>query len=97
MPELSRRNVIRGAAITAGAAAASAAPAAKAVAHVRAAIEDGQLQPGERIRPIRDLADEWDVGYSTLTHAMAILQEEGLLVARAGKGTFVAERQPGGA
>jgi DNA-binding GntR family transcriptional regulator len=61
------------------------------VKHVRAAVASGDLQPGERLPAVRDLADAWEVGYSTMTHAMAVLQEEGLLVARAGKGTFVAE------
>lgn len=60
------------------------------VAHVTAAVESGDLQPGERIPAIRDLADDWDVGYSTLVHAMAVLRERGILAARAGKGTFVA-------
>lgn len=64
------------------------------VAHVRAAIASGQLLPGDRLPAVRYLADDWEVGYSTLTQAMGILQDEGLLVARAGKGTFVAEQPP---
>lgn len=62
------------------------------VTHIRKSIADGQLRPGERLPAVRDMADDWEIGYSTMTHAMAVLQAEGLLVARAGKGTFVAER-----
>ena len=61
------------------------------VSHIRAAIEGGQLQPGERLPAVRDMADDWEVGYSTMTHAMSVLQADGLLIARAGKGTFVTE------
>ena len=61
------------------------------VTHVTRAIESGELQPGERIPALRDLADQWEIGYSTLTRAMAELQKRGVLVARAGKGTFVAQ------
>ena len=64
-------------------------------AHVRAAVRSGALAPGERLPAVRDLSDAWEVGYSTMTHAMAVLQEEGLLIARAGKGTFVAGGTPG--
>jgi DNA-binding GntR family transcriptional regulator len=59
------------------------------VTHVLAQIESGQLQPGERIPALRDLADQWSIGHSTIVRAMGILQERGALVARAGKGTFV--------
>lgn len=62
------------------------------VSHVIAAIESGELSAGERIPALRDLADDWEVGHSTIVRAMGILQERGVLVARAGKGTFVAEK-----
>lgn len=60
------------------------------VDHFLAEIQAGHLVAGERIPALRDLADQWEVGHSTLVHASAILQERGVLVARAGKGTFVA-------
>lgn len=61
------------------------------VAHFLAEIEAGRLVAGERIPALRDLAEDWEIGHSTLVHASAILQDRGVLVARAGKGTFVAE------
>lgn len=39
----------------------------------------------------RELAEEWEVGYSTVTDAIADLKARGVLVAAMGKGTFVAE------
>lgn len=63
------------------------------IAHFLAEIEAGHVEPGERIPALRDLAEEWEIGHSTLVRATGILQERGVLEARAGKGTFVAERQ----
>jgi DNA-binding GntR family transcriptional regulator len=65
----------------------------QAVAHIVAEIQAGHLLPGERLPALRDLADAWEIGHSTLVHATGILQDRGVLVARAGKGTFVAELQ----
>lgn len=62
--------------------------------HITAAVTSGDLAPGDRIPAGRDLAEDWQVGYSTVMHAMAVLQERGIVVAAQGKGTFVAG-QPG--
>lgn len=64
------------------------------VDHVTAAVERGDLRPGEKLPAGRDLAEEWEVGYSTVTDAMQLLKERGILVAAMGKGTFVAESRP---
>jgi DNA-binding GntR family transcriptional regulator len=61
------------------------------VDHITSAVERGELQPGEKLPAGRELAEEWEVGYSTITDAMDILKERGILVAAMGKGTFVAE------
>ncbi len=63
--------------------------------HVEQAIKDGNLQPGDRIPAGRYLAEDWGIGYTTVMHAMAVLQERGVLVATIGKGTFVAEKEEG--
>lgn len=62
------------------------------VAHVTAAVERGDLRPGDRLPAGRDLAEDWEVGYSTVNHAMKVLAERGVIVATLGKGTFIAER-----
>lgn len=61
------------------------------IAHVLAEIGAGHLVAGERLPALRDLAEDWEIGHSTLVKATGILQEQGVLVARPGKGTFVAE------
>lgn len=55
-------------------------------------IEAGRLTPGQKFADSRDLADEWGVAYLTVRRAFRELAERGLVVARVGKGTFVAER-----
>lgn len=62
---------------------------------VEASIRRGDLQPGERLPAVRDLAEEWEVGGNTITHAWAILRERGVIVSAHGKGTFVPEAAGG--
>ncbi len=51
----------------------------------------GILRPGERLPPERELAERLTVSRPSLREAIALLQEAGLLTARAGAGVFVAE------
>jgi DNA-binding GntR family transcriptional regulator len=72
--------------------ASSATPLYEQVAsHIATAIGEGVLLPGDRLPAERDLADDWEIGYQTVRHAMAVLRERGLIVSRIGKGTFVSE------
>jgi len=74
----------------------SAVPLYEQIArHVTAAIASGDLAPGDRIPAGRYLAEDWGIGYSTVMHAMTVLQDRGILVATQGKGTFVAEPSGG--
>jgi len=54
------------------------------------AVEKGDLRPGEKLPGGRELAEDWEVGYSTITEAMKVLIARGVLVSGQGKGTFVA-------
>lgn len=60
---------------------------------LRAAIESGVLQPGDRLPPARELAGELDVNFNTVARAYRQLAGEGYLEARRGRGTVV--RRPG--
>ena len=60
--------------------------------HIASAVERGDLQPGEKLPAGRELAEDWEVGYSTINEAMKLLVASGVLVAAMGKGTFVAEQ-----
>jgi molybdate-binding protein/DNA-binding transcriptional regulator YhcF (GntR family) len=50
----------------------------------------GELQPGDRLPPIRQAAGDWGVNLNTVARAYAALAERGILETRAGGGTVVA-------
>jgi len=51
----------------------------------------GILRPGERLPSERELSERLGVSRPSLRDAVAVLQDQGLLVSRAGAGIFVAE------
>lgn len=57
---------------------------------LRAAIDDGELAPGERLPSGRELAAEYGVAAMTIQHAVRLLREEGRLQTWQGRGVFVA-------
>ena len=59
-----------------------------------ARIERGRLAPGERLRPVRDLAAELSLAPNTVARAYRELEAAGLVVGRGRHGTFVTERLP---
>ena len=62
---------------------------------IREAIVSKQLQEGEQLPPVRDLAYRIGVTPGTVARAYAVLTDEGRLEAGVGRGTFVARRKPG--
>ena len=58
--------------------------------HLAARITSGELAPGSRLPPERDLAAEYRVAHDTIRRATALLRERGLIVTVHGRGTFVA-------
>jgi DNA-binding FadR family transcriptional regulator len=62
---------------------------------LRGAIESGVLRPGDRLPPLRELADQVGVNANTLRAAYAKLEAEGLIETRHGSGTFITGRAPG--
>jgi DNA-binding GntR family transcriptional regulator len=63
---------------------------------VAQAIEDkvatGALRPGDKLPAEQDMAEEYQVAYSTIRRAMRELRERGLVESIWGKGTFIVER-----
>lgn len=57
-------------------------------------IASGSLGPGERLPPVRAMAEMLGVAPNTVAKAYRELEAAGLLVARGRHGTFVAERLP---
>lgn len=53
-------------------------------------IESGELKPGDRLPPERELSRQLGVNRLTLRQALGVLKDRGLIVQRQGSGTFVA-------
>jgi len=56
-----------------------------------AAISTGDLRPGDRLPPIRQLAQFLGINRNTVGQAYRLLEQEGYLVTRAGGGTTIAD------
>jgi DNA-binding GntR family transcriptional regulator len=55
---------------------------------IAARIESGEITL--RLPAERALAEEYKVSYQTLRHSMEVLRDQGLIITRQGRGTFVA-------
>src|SRR3546814_6392271 len=60
------------------------------------AIREGRLKPGDRVPSEADLVGQFDVSRMTANRALRELQSAGILVRRAGSGSFLAEPKPNG-
>lgn len=58
---------------------------------LRRRIESGQWQPGQKISTLEELEAEFQVARVTVRQAIEILEGEGLVQRRQGKGTFVVD------
>ena len=56
---------------------------------LRRRIEEGQWQAGQKISTLEELESEFQVARVTVRQAIDLLQKEGLVQRRQGKGTFV--------
>ncbi len=64
------------------------------VEHIRATIESGELRPGDRLPPERELARKLKISRSSLRAGLGFLSAMGVLKSRHGAGTFVSEGPP---
>jgi DNA-binding LacI/PurR family transcriptional regulator len=60
---------------------------------IRDQITSGKLLPGQRLPSMRQLCNELNIAYATVARAVRQLVEEGVLEAKAGRGTRVAIRR----
>lgn len=63
-------------------------------AAVLAAIGTGELNPGDRLPTVRQLAGDLGLAPGTVLRAYAELEEDGLIDSRGRRGTFVRDRPP---
>src|ERR1700691_1958510 len=64
------------------------------VNHVRSLIENGTLQPGDKIPPERELARSLKISRASLRPGIGYLDAMGVMKIRHGVGTFVADGPP---
>jgi GntR family transcriptional regulator len=60
---------------------------------LRRRIEEGELAPGDRLPPQRDLSGQFNVTLMTLRQAIQLLESEGLVWTRQGLGTYVSPKR----
>src|SRR5260370_13855973 len=59
---------------------------------IRMGVADGTLQPGDHLPSVRDLARQLELSPNTVGRAYAELSREGVITARAGRGSALAAR-----
>jgi DNA-binding GntR family transcriptional regulator len=59
---------------------------------LRARINSGEWNPGEALPTVAELAKSYAVSTASVSKALAVLRDEGLIVTRPRWGTFVADR-----
>ena len=64
---------------------------ARVVSHIRAKIEDGSLQPGDKLPPEREFAKSLRISRASLRTGIGYLAAKGVMKVRHGVGTFVAD------
>ena len=62
--------------------------------HLRVAIGQGRLRPGEQLPSEAQLMEHYGVARMTVRNALRILQDEGLTTAEHGRGVYVRPRPP---
>ncbi len=58
---------------------------------IRQDLREGKLQMGDRLPPIRDMAQDWDCTIGTVQRAYKELAGQGLIISRIGSGTRISE------
>jgi GntR family transcriptional regulator len=62
------------------------------VDRIKQMVTNGQLQPGQQLPTMRQLAADLHVNYNTVGRAYAILDQDKVISTQQGRGTFIAER-----
>ncbi len=62
------------------------------VDRIKQMVASSQLQPGEQLPTMRQLATDLRINYNTVGRAYTILDQEGLISTQQGRGTFITWR-----
>lgn len=60
--------------------------------HFRDKVENGELTPGDSLPSVDEMRDQFNVSAKTVSRALKVLKDEGLVVHRGALGTVVAKR-----
>ncbi len=64
------------------------------ITQIKYSIARGALKPGDKLPTVRDVAAENRINRNTVARAYMDLEREGILVGRAGQGSFVSDNAP---
>jgi DNA-binding transcriptional regulator YhcF (GntR family) len=62
------------------------------VDRIKQMVVNGQLQPGQQLPTMRQLAADLRINYNTVGRAYTILDQEGVISTQQGRGTFIASQ-----
>ena len=65
------------------------------VDRIRQMVATGNLQPGQQLPTMRQLAADLRINYNTVGRAYLLLEQEGIISTQQGRGTYVASRLTG--
>ncbi|MGN9807306.1 GntR family transcriptional regulator [Micromonospora sp. L32] len=60
---------------------------------LRRAVQNGEYEPGAKLPSGRELAKQYGVALMTVTNAIGLLRDEGLVESWQGRGVFVADQR----